>query len=517
MKDYNDKSREELLAIIDALNTELQEVKETKTSSGWSCLGEKYAAQVLDSLTSMIVILDYDGRIIEMLSREETNHIPNTSADEIINKLLEELIPEEAYVCLHKTMREVISLGLTVVGEHSLQTGGTTHYFEHSISVLDENYLLCVCRDVSIRVKQQQEIAHLNSLLNEVFNNIPVCLFVKDVTDDFRYLYWNEEFADHWGISSRDAIGRNDHELFRDVEMTDRFRAEDLQVLEKGTIEYEEDAVTASGEERTMITIKTVIYPNTSHPYIVGVSWDTTEMRKVEKSLIEAREKAEEADKLKSSFLANMSHEIRTPLNAIVGFSKLALDARDEEEKWGYIDIVDKNSNLLVSLFNDILDLSAIEADSLVLSPRPVILYEICLEQYERHRHTTQTGVELILDDVDQNMWITTDWNRLGQVLSNLLDNAVKFTSSGEIRYGFEEKNGAIQFYVKDTGIGISAAKVATIFQRFGKVNNFVQGTGLGLALSRMLVEKLGGRIWARSKQGQGSSFYFSLPFVQKI
>ena len=633
----NEKSREELLAVIETLEQELKETKNRQVSIEKSGFREKYAMQILNALTDMVVVFDYDGRLIEMLSREDTNHVPDFPPAKLANMPLGELIPAKEDARLKRTMQKVITTGKPAVGEHSLMLGDTLHYFEHTISPLDEGYLLCVCRniskrvraykeleilkfamsnakegilavkmdgqlyfandrivddfrllgdvknynirellgqgmvmfwnnilsdirkqrnkmrylipksgegseagtyevfvnvllnesgeevlwcfvrDISLRIKQQTEIARLNTLLNEILNNIPVYLFVKDVGDEHRYLYWNKAFAEHSGIKAEDAIGRHDYDLFKDKALMDRFHKEDIQTLEKGRIEYEEETVTASGETRMMVTIKTVIYPEMDHPYIIGISWDTTEIRKAEKKLIEARMKAEEADKLKSSFLANMSHEIRTPLNAIVGFSKLAIEAKDEEEKWGYIDIVDKNSHLLLHLFNDILDLSAIESDSLTLSPRPVILHEMCSDQFERHRHTTQFGVKLILDEVDREIWITTDWDRLGQIISNLLNNAIKFTQKGEIHYGYEHKDNAIQFYVKDTGIGISANKIATIFQRFGKVNNFVQGTGLGLALSRMLVEKMGGRIWARSKQGEGTTFYFTLPFDQTI
>jgi len=634
---YNEKSKEELLDIIEQLEAKLGVAKVAESSLKKPGFREKYAIRVLDALTDMLVVLDYEGTVIEMLSRPETNHTPDVSPEKMANTPLEKLIPAKAYANLKKTMQKVIATGDPAIGEHSLMLDDVRHYFEHTISPLDKGYLLCVCRDiskrvraykemetlkcalsnakegimaikmdgqlyyandrfmaeyrllgdvksynirelmdddtvmlwnnmvsdihrensnmrylipkpkrekekgtyevfanilhneageevlwcfvrdVSLRIKQQSEISRLNTLLNAILNNIPVYLFVKDVNNESRYLYWNKAFAEHSGVAAKDAIGRNDYELFQDKGMMDRFHEEDIQALKKGRIEYEEETMTAKGEKRMMVTIKTVIYPEADRPYIVGISWDTTEIRKAEKKLIEARTKAEEADKLKSSFLANMSHEIRTPLNAIVGFSKLAIEARDEEEKWGYIDIVDKNSKILLNLFNDILDLSAIESDSLALSPRPVILHEICADQFEMHRHTTQYGVKLILEDSDREIWTMTDWDRLGQVISNLLNNAIKFTSKGEIRYGFERKDNMVQFYVKDTGIGISANKIATIFQRFGKVNNFVQGTGLGLALSRMLIEKMGGRIWARSKQGEGTTFYFTLPFDQTI
>ena len=121
-----------------------------------------------------------------------------------------------------------------------------------------------------------------------------------------------------------------------------------------------------------------------------------------------------------------------------------------------------------------------------------------------------------ILDDVDADMYASGDWNRIIQIISNLLSNATKFTPKGEIHFGYREKEDFVEFYVKDSGIGIPAARIATIFRRFGKVNDFVQGTGLGLTLCRMLVEKMGGRIWLRSQEGKGSRFYFTLPLIRQ-
>ena len=235
-----------------------------------------------------------------------------------------------------------------------------------------------------------------------------------------------------------------------------------------------------------------------------------------QKELKAARIKAEESDRLKSAFLANMSHEIRTPLNAIVGFSKLITYATSAEEKNQYSEIIERNSEMLLNLFNDILDLASLEADSLKFNIRPIKLIDICLQLEQQFWHKTQNGVKLILDDVDADMYTSGDWNRIIQIISNLLSNATKFTPKGEIHFGYREKEDFVEFYVKDSGIGIPAARIATIFRRFGKVDDFVQGTGLGLTLCRMLVEKMGGRIWLRSQEGQGSRFYFTLPLVRQ-
>lgn len=380
-----------------------------------------------------------------------------------------------------------------------------------------------MCRDVSEKVKveglnaiQRNEIIRLNSLMQAILNNVPVYLFVKDTGNDFRYLYWNKAFADRTGITAEFAIGKTDVEIFRSDEEARRFRKGDLAVMEAEKVEYLEEYTTVTGDTRIVAMIKTLVPSGNKQPYIVGVGWDVTDIKKTEKELINARIKAEEADKLKSSFLANMSHEIRTPLNAIVGFSKLIIESGDKEERSQYAEIVEKNSGLLLNLFNDILDLSALEAGSLRLSIGSVKMRDICARLYHQYCDSVHSGVTLVFDEVDPDLCVQGDWDRISQVWLNLLSNAIKFTSEGEIHFGFEKKEGMIQGYVSDTGIGIPVERAATIFSRFGKVNDFVQGTGLGLTICRMLVEKMGGRIWVRSKAGVGTIFYFTLPMVCK-
>ena len=249
----------------------------------------------------------------------------------------------------------------------------------------------------------------------------------------------------------------------------------------------------------------------------ISEQWNAEQTnKKQQKELEAARIKAEESDRLKSAFLANMSQEIRTPLNAIVGFSKLVIDAECTNEKEQYAEIIERNSEILLNLFNDILDLSSLEADSLSFNIRPIKLIDICLQLEQQFCYKVKNGTKLILDDVDTELYVSGDWNRIIQIISNLLSNAAKFTPKGEIHFGYREKEDFVEFYVKDSGIGIPAERVATIFQRFGKINDFVQGTGLGLTLCRMLVEKMGGRIWLRSQEGKGSRFYFTLPLIRQ-
>ena len=267
----------------------------------------------------------------------------------------------------------------------------------------------------------------------------------------------------------------------------------------------------------THINLLVKVYaPEQNSIELICINYDITRLKETEAMLIQAKEKAEESDRLKSAFLANMSHEIRTPLNAIVGFSKLVIDAECTNEKEQYAEIIERNSEILLNLFNDILDLSSLEADSLSFNIRPIKLIDICLQLEQQFCYKVKNGTKLILDDVDTELYVSGDWNRIIQIISNLLSNAAKFTPKGEIHFGYREKEDFVEFYVKDSGIGIPAERVATIFQRFGKINDFVQGIGLGLTLCRMLVEKMGGRIWLRSQEGKGSRFYFTLPLIRQ-
>lgn len=227
---------------------------------------------------------------------------------------------------------------------------------------------------------------------------------------------------------------------------------------------------------------------------------------------IREREKAEEANRLKSAFLANMSHEIRTPLNAIVGFSTLLANEENLEERQEFIKIIENNNELLLQLINDILDLSKIEAGTLEFIYSDVdvnsLLTEIEQSSRIRNRHPE---IQISFEERLPQCVIHTERNRLTQVINNLLTNSMKFTTRGSIRFGYRQEGNRLRFYVKDTGCGIPADKVDSVFGRFVKLNNFQQGTGLGLSICKTIVEKLGGEIGVESKEGVGTLFWFTI------
>ena len=254
--------------------------------------------------------------------------------------------------------------------------------------------------------------------------------------------------------------------------------------------------------------------PEENEIEIIGINYDITELKETEAELIQARDKAEMMDRLKSAFLANMSHEIRTPLNAIVGFSDLLVETEELAERQEYIKIVRENNDLLLQLISDILDLSKIEAGTFEFTNGDVDVYLLCEDIVRSMRMKAKEEVELVLDNHLPVCHVISDRNRIHQVISNFVNNAMKFTSEGSIHVGYKLKDGELEFYVEDTGIGIEKEQLPHIFERFVKLNTFVHGTGLGLSICQSIVEQLGGRIGVDSEKGKGSRFWFTIPGV---
>ena len=244
------------------------------------------------------------------------------------------------------------------------------------------------------------------------------------------------------------------------------------------------------------------------------INYDITPLKETEQKLIIARDKAEELDRLKSAFLANMSHEIRTPLNSIVGFSSLLAETDDREERQEYIKIVETNNELLLQLVSDILDLSKIESGTFDFVRSNLDVNESCMKIIKSMEMKVPEDVELVFEKYMPDCHIYTDKNRFMQVITNFINNALKFTKQGTIALGYEQTAPhEIKFYVRDTGFGIPKEKLDSIFERFVKLNTFVQGTGLGLSICKSLVSQMGGKIGVESTEGEGSCFWFTHPY----
>ncbi len=250
---------------------------------------------------------------------------------------------------------------------------------------------------------------------------------------------------------------------------------------------------------------------------LIGSILVITDRKKMEQELIVAKEKAEEANRLKSAFIANISHEIRTPLNAIIGFSSILDTVQTEKERKEYLCIIEHNNQLLLQLVNDIIDLSKIEAGILELVASNVYLDDMMREVERAFRPKADAAhLSLKFDDRYAECYINVDRNRLIQVLNNLLSNAIKFTAEGSVHFGFSRlDNGMLRFYVTDTGCGIPKEYQKKIFGRFVKLNSFVQGIGLGLSIGETIVKCMGGEIGVESKEGKGSTFWFTIPYQE--
>ena len=246
---------------------------------------------------------------------------------------------------------------------------------------------------------------------------------------------------------------------------------------------------------------------------ILGCSTNIQERKNQELSLEEAKVKAEAADKMKSKYLADMSHEIRTPLNAITGFSELMAFADTDEERMSYYDVIKMNNQLLMQLINDILDISKIEADAIKITYEQLDVSELMDTIYASAKLRVPGGVKLILEKGADHHMLGTDSMRLLQLINNLVNNAIKNTKEGSITMGYTiQPDNQLRFYVRDTGIGIDKDKLKDVFGRFVKINDYMEGIGLGLAICKGLVVKMGGSIHVTSELGVGSEFSFILP-----
>lgn len=370
--------------------------------------------------------------------------------------------------------------------------------------------------DISERIRYEAQIKRLNQIMDTTINNLPAGIVVKEINNDFRYIYRNRE-AYNRDLYKNDPVGKNDFDFYPPI-VAEKKRQEDIQVATSGKGMH----WTVEGKDRNgnlIILDKRKIRVDgdeLSSPIIVSIEWDVTELEMMKRELLSSKEKAEMSDSLKSAFLANMSHEIRTPLNSIVGFSDvLAMGGSTEDEQQSYYKIIKTNSDLLLRLINDILDLSRLEANRVTLTWEECDVVQLCSQVVASVSFSRQSSDNQFLFSTSfETFRMVTDVQRMQQVIINLLSNADKFTKRGKITLDFsvnEEKQMAI-FSVTDTGCGIPKEKQGLVFERFEKLNEYAQGTGLGLSICKLIVHKWRGSIWIDPDYTGGARFVFSHP-----
>lgn len=471
---------------------------------------ESYSDRILKMTADTMLLIDSNGVCVDIVVNTVKHWF---LSDELIGKNILQVLPEETRKEVIPEFNKVLKEGVMSVKNYVLKTSrGETFYFKSILYPFD-GMVLCQYRDITARQKDKLLLKQYSSILGAVIENLPARIVVKDASNDFRFIYRNKKSIKE-DKSPSYYVGKNDFDIHSLKTATEN-RAEDIQVLTTGepihkTIEIPD----RQGEIHIYDKLKLRLQEDSSHPMLLSIEWDITEMERMKRELMAAKEKAESSDKLKSAFLANMSHEIRTPLNAIVGFSRVIAETANEEERKSYYEVVEANNERLLNLINEILDLSKIEAGTVEFTFGDVNLEDLCEDLLAAHKFRCPAGVNLACVDSPRGVVTRTDKNRLFQVISNLIGNAFKFTTKGTVSFGYEIIDQNIRFFVRDTGAGIAPAKLGSVFNRFVKANENVQGTGLGLSICKTIVERLEGTIWVESEVDKGTTFFFTLPYT---
>ena len=483
---------------------------------------QKFARELLDSVPAGFILLAPNGRIKQVNHQAaaelgvQKQDIKNKNIREVFSISHENInILDELLGRLQKDEQEVtLPPDTFIYGTINTTSFLAKGYFKNVIVEKGSNCIIFTFRNVVTELTQEY-------VLNMALRRTKIFPWSYDTKCNLMTI--DPRYFEHLDIPAGDCTLTN--EQFAQLVHPDDIAG----VLEALTLQAQgnfiEDPVSyrlhrGDGKWEWFEAQSSYLGQGTQIPFrLVGVCMSTQEHKKIEEELTKARDKAQQSDKLKSAFLANMSHEIRTPLNAIVGFSNLLVDgdmAFKKEEIKEFLSLIHLNCEQLLALISDILDLSKIESNTMVFNITEQPLTPLLQNILRAQQINVPQEVELLLDLPATDTIITTDPLRLKQVINNLINNAIKFTSKGTVTLGYKQNNDQVSIFVKDTGTGIDEDKINRIFERFYKGDNFVQGTGLGLAISHTIIEHLKGTITVTSKVGEGSCFTIQHP-VKKM
>ena len=478
-------------------------------------ISESKNKSLINALPDILFVLDSENKFIDYHTAKNQNLL--VSPDEFIGKSIEEIMPRDVVEKYTKAKLQTNKEGKSQFFEYKLvYPGDVVKYFEaHLVSYQNENTLVVV-RDITERIISEEQIR----LLSKAVEQSPTSIEITD--KDGNILYVNPKFEKITGYRLDELIGENPR-ILKSGEQSDEFYYELWNTILSGNVwQGEFRNKKKSGELYWESAVISPVFDSKDNIIsFVAVKEDISAKKKMINDLILAKQKAEESDKLKTAFLHNISHEIRTPLNAISGFSGLLRNPNITQDKINrYTTIIQNSGEQLISVVTDILTISSLEANQEKVNIETVNIISLMNELFSIFKQQAQDKNIEIRKNINLNSSqseVKTDKTKLTQILSNLLSNALKFTKEGFIELGSNLKGDELEFYVKDTGIGIDIKSQDLIFERFKQanksINNLFGGTGLGLSISKGFVELMGGKIWVDSQEGKGATFYFTIPY----
>ena len=448
-----------------------------------------------------------------------------TSKDFVISRNISfnDLILPEYRIPIWEKWQKILEERSVFEEEYPIETasGVVKWVWERGKGIFDENnelrYIEGYIEDITDRKLAEKELRKLSQAIEQN----PVSVVITDSHGIIEYT--NPKFTEMTGFEASDAIGKNPR-ILKSGKMEPEIYANLWKVITSGKI-WNGELINRSKSGKLYWankSISPIIDELGKITNFVAIAEDISEKKKTEAELIKAKEKAEESDRLKSAFLANISHEIRTPMNGILGFAELLKEPDlTPENQMEFLEVIERSGQRMLNIINDLIDISKIEAGETSLKIRKANINKMLHELHLFFIHEgnqKNLGIDFHCDLPDEQSFIETDGTKLNQILTNLIKNALKFTEVGSIKFGYRIKKSKLEFFVSDTGPGVSHDQKDLIFERFRQSSlnqtRKYEGAGLGLAISKAYVELLGGKIWMESEPEKGSTFYFELPYI---
>jgi len=480
---------------------------------------------ILKYANDVIMLFNKDMEIIE--ANDQALDKYQFDRKELLGMKLHDLIPEKRLELSDNVISKLDTQGYhTFEGLHKRKDGTTFPMEISARKIMMEGlvYYQTIARDITERKQSEEILRESEEKFRKIFEESPFGMAMTG--KDLVIIRANSAFCKMMGYAEEDLLGMT----FKSFTHPDYIERDEIEVLrliadEIPIYHIEKQYIRSDGRMIWGSTTLSIIRNNNDEvQFFLGMVENVTSRKLAEAELIAAKEKAEESDRLKTAFLHNVSHEIRTPMNAILGFSSLLNEPGiTESERNQYIDIIFQSGNQLLSIINDIVDLAGIESGHVKIKIGKVNINNVLRDLNEQYAYKVKAqniGLNLTIPLENDESEIMTDETRLIQILSNLINNAFKFTRNGQIDFGYTLKDGFLEFFVKDTGIGIPPEYHSLIFDRFYQVDSAVSrqyaGTGLGLSICRAFVGLLGGNIWVTSEPGAGSNFFFTIPYARE-